>query len=243
MKSKKNIIYCLIILAPIIINYSLFTWRAPGVFNGDWLSFLGSYLGIIGAILIAVVQMRNQKKRDHLVDLESKRAFIVVTDFTANMQLHNIDTHADSRIIHTPGYLNLKSRFRRDEQQRSIQTCFLNISHYGNSDVILDCRIQVDYGENKINKKHRIDINIGVVQKGIEVFIPLVPPGSDLKGEVLIDLIQIDYKTLMNEQMRYVINHLTNKEMYIVIDDIGNETILFQHDITVANWTLPNKSK
>lgn len=37
---------------PILLNYCVFSWRAPGV-NGDWMEFLGSYLGaIIGVIIV-----------------------------------------------------------------------------------------------------------------------------------------------------------------------------------------------
>lgn len=56
-----------IIAFPIILNYSMFTWRAIGV-NGDWSGFLGNYSGgIIGgivALLVTKFQITQQKKMD-----------------------------------------------------------------------------------------------------------------------------------------------------------------------------------
>jgi len=55
----------LVIIFPILLNYLIFSWRAPGV-NGDWMDFLGSYLGaIIGVVVVyltAIMQLQAQSK-------------------------------------------------------------------------------------------------------------------------------------------------------------------------------------
>ncbi|MBU5673230.1 hypothetical protein [Paenibacillus brevis] len=55
----------LVIIFPIILNYFIFSWRAPGV-NGDWMDFLGGYLGaIIGVVVVyttVVMQLNAQSK-------------------------------------------------------------------------------------------------------------------------------------------------------------------------------------
>lgn len=63
---NKNIIilYASLLLVPVIINYGLLSWTAPGVSMeaNPWLGFLGSFLGLIGAISIALLNNHNQKK-------------------------------------------------------------------------------------------------------------------------------------------------------------------------------------
>ncbi|WP_366294386.1 hypothetical protein [Paenibacillus sp. AN1007] len=55
----------LVVVFPILLNYLVFSWRAPGV-NGDWMDFLGSYLGaIIGVIVVyttVLMQLNAQNK-------------------------------------------------------------------------------------------------------------------------------------------------------------------------------------
>jgi len=71
-----SVIFIFIILFPIVINYSLFTWEAPRVGGSEegWLGFLANYSGgIIGgivALLVARIQIKSHKK------LESEKEFL-----------------------------------------------------------------------------------------------------------------------------------------------------------------------
>jgi|GEM_PF-6447857 len=244
--NKKNILfYGLIILIPVFVNYGLFSWTAWGL-NGnqsDWFTFFGNYLGFIGAIGIAVIQIKKLKERDNEQDIESGRSFIVVNDLRGPLKLKNLITHENSRIIDTPGYIDIQRRIEKDKINHSdVTTTFLNLSQFGNSPVILDCKISVDYKE-KNNKQHNIKVNIGVVEQGIEVFIPITPVGAKSGEEIEVAIIEIQYKTLKNETIKYVINHLTNKEYCCTFIGEKEGPMLFEQEITSATWTYPNKLK
>ncbi|MFJ5750104.1 hypothetical protein ACIP97_16225 [Peribacillus frigoritolerans] len=236
----KILFYILIMAAiPITLNYTIFSWGATGVQGklSDWFSFFGNYLGLIGAVSIASFQMRKQNKRDLEQDLESKRSFVVVTDFKARLKLENVKTHEDSRIIETPGYIDILKRVGKE--YNTISTSYLKLAHFGNSQVIMDCKIHV---ESKNNAD--LNVNVGVIEQGIEVFIPIVPPGAKVDEDIEFDFISIEYKTLMNESLKYVIDYSTDKkEYYCFINKKGKEEILFEQEINSANWTYPNKLK
>jgi hypothetical protein len=246
MKIKLNtfLLYLIIALLPIIINYGLLTWRMPGVIteSNPWLAFLGSYLGFIGAISIALMNTNNQQKRNDQIDKESRRSFVVVNDFTAPLTLHNVSTHENSRLIETENYTTFLENNK--DNKKDINITFLKLAHFGNSEVILDCHIEVDYKVDTSQKTQNvhINVNIGIVEKGIEIFIPLIIPEIQEGDNFLIDVIKIEYKTLMNEKLRYVINHENNTEYYSIINKDGKPTPLFELDNTSGStWIYPQK--
>ncbi|MFE4352450.1 hypothetical protein [Peribacillus butanolivorans] len=243
MNIKKFGLYALLAASiPVAFNYVLLSWKAPGLEGetSDWFSFFGNYLGFIGAVSIALFQMRKQNKRDFEQDLESKRSFIVVNDFNGRLKLENLKTHEDSRIIYTPGYKDILKRTGKG--YNTVDTTYLKLSHFGNSPIILDCKIFVD-SKNESGEAFQLNENIGVIEQGIEVFVPIVPPNAKIDELLTVDVIKIEYKTLMNETMRYVIDHLTNKEYYCVVNVKGNEDKIYEQEITSASWTYPNKIK
>ncbi|MEY9980382.1 hypothetical protein [Lysinibacillus sp. RC79] len=239
---NKKIVYAIIMIFPIIINYGLLSWRAPGVVGDTsaWLGFLGSYLGFIGAVSIALFQNRKQKERDNQQDLENKRSYVVVNDMIAHLKLKKIKTHENSRIIETPAYLDILDEV--GSNYGDYTTTYLNISQYGNSPVIMNCKIDVEYsGNDNIQKK--LEANIGVLEQGVEVFIPIVPTGAQLGELVEINTIKVNYLTLSGEKMKWEIRHLEDIEYYAYFNKDGKETELFRTPINNATWTYPNKLK
>lgn len=231
----------IILAIPVILNYTIFSWGAKGVQGNlsDWFSFLGNYLGLIGAVSIALLQMRRQKDRDIEQDIESKRSYVVAHNFEANLKLDRVKTHQDSRILETEAY---KKLLHRHPLTNDVKTSFLRLVQYGNSPVILDCKISVDtkYADNTV---HKLRENIGVMEHGVEFFVPVVPPHAKLNEDISVELIVIEYKTLINEALKFVINHETNKEYYCSVDKDGIEHTLFEQEISKSSWTFPNKTE
>jgi hypothetical protein len=248
LKKKKEInyklliLYTILILIPIFINYGLLSWSAPGVNTetNPWLTFLGSYLGFMGAISIAILNINKQQRRNEQTDKESRRSYVVVNDFHAPITLHNVKTHENSRLIETENYLAFLSNHTNN--QNNINISFIKISHYGNSEVILDCHINVNYRLERTQASHNVDVNIGIVEKGIEVYIPLIMPEIEIEEFIQVDLITIEYKTLMNEKLRYEINHLSNTEYFYTISEDGMPIPLYELDNTSGStWRYPQK--
>lgn len=61
----------LIIALPVVLNYLIFSWRAPGV-NGDWMGFLGSYLGAIIGVIVVYITARMQLNSQKVENRENK---------------------------------------------------------------------------------------------------------------------------------------------------------------------------
>ncbi|QCR33136.1 hypothetical protein [Lysinibacillus sp. SGAir0095] len=242
----KNIIYLYgsILLVPVIINYGLLTWSAPGVSTdaNPWLGFLGSFLGFIGAISIALLNNSNQKKRDFEQEKKNNRSFILLHDFHGPLGLKTIKTHENSRLIRTEGYESLLGKVSKVDFD-STSTSYIKISQFGNSDVILNCNICISSMDDDSNKFPDIVVNTGIIEKQIELFIPVVPSEIE-KGQVInLTKIVIEYSTLMNERMKYIMDFDRLKEFHFVINEKNEDVTLFEFDITGSKWSYPNKSK
>lgn len=241
-----------LIFLPVILNYGLLSWTAPGVnlSPNPWLSFLGSYLGFMGAVSIAIANNKyqrdkdkkdekKQKDKDKKAELKSFRSFVVMKEFYADLKLKNVKTHENSRIILTKSYEEMLKLYK-DE---NIKTTFLKLSQYGNSPVIMNCKMLIKFKvqNNDDDREHKLEMNIGVIESGIEVFCPLTFEGVKAGDKIEVNYIEIKYTTLMNEQMRYEIDHIQNDESYVVMNDKGEPEELFKQKITSAKWSYPNK--
>lgn len=243
---KKNLIllYGLLLLVPVIINYGLLTWTAPGVsvYPNPWLGFLGSYLGIIGAISIALMNNNNQKKRDEEQDKKNHRSYISLQDFLGPLGLNTIKTNENSRLILTEGYNDLKNEVSKD-QYIETKLIYFKISQFGDSKVILNCKIAISYEEYNGTQPLDTIVNTGVLEQGIELFVPALPINSKLGEKINLKKVIVEYSTLRNEKMRLVHNYEISKEYQSVLDINGKEHKLFEFDIVGASWTYPNKLK
>jgi hypothetical protein len=245
-------LYLGLLSVPILINYLLLTWHMPGVKTeaNPWLAFLGSYFGVLGAITIAVYNNKIQKDKDRKNEkvqkdkdrsneLKRYRSFVVMTEFTAHADLKNIKTHENSRIIETEAYQDL---VLFNDSTKAV-TSFLKLSQYGNSPIIMDCKLEIRLTNKRTKKEHILNMNIGPIEKDIEVYCPIIPEDTEFGDEVNISYIEISYVTLVNEKMKYVIDHTISKEYYSFINDKLQETELFSQAITSSKWSYPNKKK
>ncbi|MFD1357666.1 hypothetical protein ACFQ4X_07085 [Fictibacillus halophilus] len=242
MKLKLKWLYLIILLIPIIINYGLLSWTAPGVSTNTnpWLAFLGSYLGFIGAISIALLNTNNQQLRNEQIDKEGKRSLVVVNDFFAPMTLHNINTHENSRLIETENYSEFSEIHKHDKD--TINISFIKLSHFGNSDVILDTEITIQYRLHEAATIHEVQVHIGIMEKNIEVFVPLIVPNIKQEEHLLVDVITVNYKTLMNEKFKYIIDHLQCNEFYYIVNEDNTETPLYElNNTSGSTWIYPKK--
>ncbi len=239
-------------MLPAILNYGLLSWTAPGVnlSPNPWLSFLGSYLGFLGAVSIALANNRYQREKDKRdekkqrdkdkkAELKSFRSFVVMKEFYADLKLKNVKMHENSRIILTKPYEKMIDLYGNE----NVKTTFLKLSQYGNSPVIMDCKMLIKFKvqNNNDGREHKLEMNIGVIESGIEVFCPLTFEGIKAGDKMAVNYIEIKYKTLMNEQMRYEIDHIQNVETYSVMNNKEEPEELFKQEITSARWSYPNK--
>ncbi|KMY32389.1 hypothetical protein ACZ11_09680 [Lysinibacillus xylanilyticus] len=243
---NKNIIilYASLLLVPVIINYGLLSWSAPGVSMeaNPWLGFLGSFLGLIGAISIALLNNHNQKKSDYEKEMKNNRSFIVLNDFQGPIGLKNVKTHENSRLIRTVGYEELLKIVPKDDYVYT-STSYMKISHYGNSDVILDCNICISSEDNEGSQLPDIVVNTGVLEKQIELFIPIAQPSIGMGNIINLNKVVVEYSTLMNERLEYIMDFGNLKECHYVINDKKEKEILFEFDVKGSKWTYPNKRK
>lgn len=231
-----------LLLFPAIINYGVLTWRAPGVVGdtSHWLSFLGSYLGLIGAIVIAVYTIQKQKEQTERKEIEDNRSYIVVHDFSAPLKLKNVITNENSRIIETEGHKDLENRVSLSE---NVIVSYLKISQFGNPELIINCQIHIDCRVDVSFEKYEINVNLGSFEKGAEIFIPLLPPGHERGEEILLDEVVIEYTTLKQERLQLIHDQLNKKETLNLIRNSRVEKVLYEFELNQVKWTYPNKLK
>lgn len=124
-------------MIPLIVNYGLLSWSAPGL-NAEpnpWLAFLGSYLGVLGAVSIAVFNNIAQRDKDKKAGNKNFRNFVVMTEFQASLRLENVIMNEHSRLIETSAYKTLLDL----DVHRDLTGPFLKLTHFGNSPLIFDC--------------------------------------------------------------------------------------------------------
>ncbi|WP_165790081.1 hypothetical protein [Paenibacillus sp. GM1FR] len=237
---------------PIILNYALFSWQAPGV-NADenaWLGFFANYVGLISAVCIALYQQYNQRKKDKEdedsrkqkedeQDRKSNRSFLVLHDFYGNIKLNDVKTHENSRIIETEGYRWLLNHLQTVTQNTdNANTSFIKLSHYGNPEVILDCKVNI---ETKTSKGlNSIKVDIGVFEKGIEIFIPTVPINAYVGETFDVLLVKVTYFTLRNEKIEYTHDLSQKKDICKVFQD-DHEEVLYEFQLDESRWIYPKK--
>jgi hypothetical protein len=234
----------LTISIPILINYLLLTWKAPGVYgNADsWLGFLANYSGgIIGGVVAYIVansQIRTQIDFDRQKTMEINRSYAIVQDFTGPFKLHNIETSYKSRIILTNDYDQVTKALSKD-QLKELRTSFYKITHHGTPDIILNCNIKIFLKNEQGEDLPVIESHLGVIEKEEEVFIPLY-----IKGEkqVFPRKAELLYTTVSGERMFYLYDVENGKEGYWLINNNDKEKI-FEFELKNSNWIYPNRIK
>lgn len=232
----------LLFATPAIINYGFFTWDAPWVFGGpdEWLGFLGSYLGLLGAIYVATYQIKKQKEISFRQDMENNRSYLVVQDFNATLMLVGVKTNENSRIILTDGFEKLKRNILVDDY-RKINVSYLKLSHFGDPSVITDCNIYIvlKYTQNDEEFQDIIDINIGAIEKEVEMYVPLTPLGIKRGNHVGLDTVVVSFTTLRGERLKLTHDYINKREIF---ESVTEGKVLFSNGLKSAYWIYPNKT-
>jgi len=239
----RNKIPIIVALAPIIINYLLFTWRAPGVVGklSDWFTFLGSYLGLIGAVYIALFQMKVQKQNEIQREVINNRSYVLLQEFGATLMLVGANTHENSRIIKTKGFEHLL-RSTHKEHYKSTKVGYIKISHHGGSEVIYNCEVTIKFNyehEGQI-KNEDMNFNIGAIEKGTEVFIPLFPYGYK-RGKIETKYVSFEYSTLVGERLYLVMDFVSKKERLESLSINSEPEKIYEIEMKETGWVFPNK--
>lgn len=254
MKKLLFLVYLAIILIPVIINYGLFTWRAPFVYgNSDsWLSFFASYIGIIAAITIAILQFKIQKDRDIELERESHRSYMIAQEFRAPFGLSNIITKENSKIIVNEYYNQAEAYFNYSfdtdnkgcnslrEYLEKINIQYYKFTHSGIPELIIDCHFNLVIADaSNYYNKYTITSNIGTIEKAEEIFIPII----NMKYKEITPLeVEVTYKTIKGEQMKYTYDYKEKQESHMV-NNKGVYEVLFVLDLTESTWIYPSKIK
>ncbi|WP_148499982.1 hypothetical protein [Paenibacillus ihumii] len=244
MKNKYALFIILLLAAPILINYGLLSWRAPGVQGTSeaWIGFFANFLGLIGAVFIAFYQFRKQKEKEDEQDRVNNRSFVVIHDFNATLMLVGVVTNENSRIILTPWYEILRKTVKK-EKYGTTKIPYLKVSHFGNPPIITDCSIKarIRYIEKNDYKIDELDISIGVIERDVEVFIPFTPLEADPGTKIFIEEVTFDYSTLKGERLRITRDFEKNTERLEVLHGKIKGEIIYEHKMKSANWVYPSK--
>ncbi|MBO2943568.1 hypothetical protein JJQ72_06200 [Paenibacillus sp. F411] len=235
---------CFVLIIPIAINYGLLSWRGPGVHGstGEWLGFFANFLGVLGAVLIALFQFRKQRELDEQREIENNRSYVDIQEFRATMMLVGVKTHENSRIISTNEFEKLKNKLHTEEY-KSYQVPYLKISHYGIAPVITDCHIQlkVSFVMNDSEQIETYDFFVGAMEKDIELFIPLIPPGGKANGTTAVkEYVKFDYVSLRGEQLTLIVDYKSNTEVLYTNRD-SKQDLIYKSALKSVNWVFPNK--
>jgi hypothetical protein len=240
IKEKKFLI--LVFGVPIIINYLLLTWHFPGVQGNynDWLGFFSNYsggiIGAIGAYFVAIHQIKKQKEIDDVNDTESNRSLIILEEFSARPDLHNVITHSDSKLLRSYGYDEIK------EVYKDKHIPFYRIKHVGKPELILNCKIEIVFDDKKHKDKPIEVFNLHALEKGIEVFIPLMLTENNKASYP--KTVKISYLTICKEKILFEYNIDEKFERHLLINEKKDKPTEL-HNITIEkeDWILPAKLK
>jgi len=237
---RRNKIIILVASAPILINYLLFTWRAPGLVgeSSDWFVFLGSYLGFIGAISIALAQFKKEKESELEKQKINKRGYIVAQEINAGVPLQIIDPNKGARVIKTQNYNKFINALKSNNNPRSLNNYrYMRINLHG-CDLILGCEVIAEFTvENLSGEKYKEELKsfVGLIEKGAEVYLPIFPFNDETGIEYSINSLKFTYTTIENESLILVKDYEKNKET-LSIKLNGKETKIYKTDYKPVEW-------
>ncbi|WP_142345133.1 hypothetical protein [Bacillus pseudomycoides] len=245
MDAKKLLkwIIAIIIFTPIAVNFSLMG-TTPITFGDDWQGFFGDYLGaIIGGIVaffIAYYQIEKQRQENEERDLENNRSYINAEDYYAPIGLEGTKHREFSKILNTENYQSYISS-RSHTSLKNTHITYYKISHNGLPDIILDCKITVDLSEEEGKNPSQIVAYVGVFEKTIDIFVPLVKKEKEKEKEkeIYINQLCVEYTTLKGERILYKLDIKNKKESHYLLKN-GDIVPLFHFSLESSNWIYPN---
>jgi hypothetical protein len=236
------------LLAPIGVNILLFI-PSFGTSYGealDWLGFFGNYSGgIIGGIvafLIASSQIKTQNEEVEKNNIESSRSYIILEEFFGPVNLKDVVTHQNSKILSNEYYDGIK----KDPSSNGMSIPFYKIHHSGLPEIILDCEITAYLlGENndmeRTTSPYIIKSHISVLEKNVELFIPIAKVGSNY---VYPKKVTVIYSTIHKERIHYEYDVDRQLETHDLLNDKGEkEKELYKVALQGVEWIYPSKIK
>lgn len=247
-KTTRWKIFAWALLAPIVVNILMFI-PSFGISYGqplDWLVFFGNYSGgIIGGIvayIIASSQIKAQNKALEKNNIESSRSYIILEEFTGPVDLKSVITHENSKILSNEYYDGIKN----DSRSKGMSIPFYKIHHNGLPEIILDCEITAYLlGENndmeKTTSPYIIKSHISVLEKNVELFIPIAKVGSDI---IYPKKVTVSYSTIHKERIQYTYDVDMQQETHDLLNEKGDKVKeLYKVHIQGVEWIYPNKMK
>lgn len=236
-------------LTPVVINIlmAIPSFGLAVLDNDQWLGFFGNYSGgIIGgfvAYLIASGQIKAQIDENKQSEIESNRSYIILEEFIAPVNLENIMTHPNSKILSNPFYEKIK----KDLLSRGASIPFYKIHHSGQPDIILDCHIKMIFiGEANgqlDNESYVVESHLSVFEKNTEIFIPI----ANIKYQYTYPKkINLTYQTIKGETIKYTYNVEEMTETHTLIKKSVKQpkkpnNVLYHVDLKGVEWVYPVK--
>lgn len=240
---KKVYITAIFLLTPILLNYCLLSWRAPGVVGNPeaWIGFFASFLGVLGAVGIATYQIKIQKERDEHTLRVNNRSYFSATQYKGTIRISKNDCRENSRVILTDAYrMLLKLTDVKDDYND--KTIYMRILHFGNPELVFNCKIAVYVEELQLDEVYVVESQIASIEKGTEVFLPLAYERKLKETSLRVHKILIEYSTVMNERMKFYANHIEGKtELYSLYD--GQEELIYSNPSVPQTWLYPEDPK
>jgi hypothetical protein len=202
------------------------------LYGGIFGNIIGGIIGGYVAFLIATHQINKQKENES----ENYRSYITGQHMTSKLALDDLKTPMNSRILYTEELEDLLTNpALKGEKDKELQ--FYKFEHYGLSDIILDCVIEIEFTTKNCNDIIRVNANSGVVEKGIELFIPL-----SRKGRMDLSFLKVtfEYTTIKGERLRYF--NTAESEGHLLVKPNGKTKIINVLKRTINNdWIYPNR--
>lgn len=215
--------------------------------ENSWVGFFGSYIGAIigGLVAYGIVRFQFDKQNnDEKQKLkETNRSYLLLTNFTSNFKLHNVVTSSESRIMLTEDYDSyMEAHKHQKDHLKTRNTSFYKLSHYGNPDMILNCKIEIYY-KNKEGETNKLTIDVGFISKQEEIFIPLY--SAEYKGSLYPTKVEISYTTVAQENMHYLYDLRYNQSIHYIEELVNGEIQkkeIMKFNLKNSTWIYPNKT-
>lgn len=242
---------------PLVLEMVVFGYKHPSyITNGEWVGFLGSYLGGIiggGTTLLAIyfttketrrIERENQKATV-LKEMLLNRGYLIVDEIdNLGLRLEGYDPQGDIRILETENYKELEKKVS-EEQKRDIKMNYLRIKNVGPG-LVINCEIKLRMSTE--NRDTYIDIksSIPMIQVNQEIFILAqsikLHPNRQFPTEV-----ELNYMSIVAEEIRYFykvprVEGESISEKYMVKKGNRYEEIFKTHTEPVS-WVFPAYSR
>lgn len=203
--------------------------------TGGILSMLGGIVGAMGAYFIAVHQINKEKEALEKSDIEANRSFIILDEFSAKPKLRNVITNSESKVLSTSAYEENREKYPDD------MIPFYRIRHAGKSELILDCKVEINFDVNMHQSVSNETFYIHLIEKGTEIFIPLNL--ADEEDVSYPESLKLTYKTMKDETILFDYNVKAGYIKHILLDEVGGQSLMHEMKMQKANWVLPAKLK